>query len=176
VTRLRLTFSILATLAITSSQARAEEAILGVSGVVAAVETCLAAVGPSSTDDARLAADGWIEKPIENISKAKGGAEANRLFAKDGAGATIFINIVKSKKRPVHHCHVIAVRDAKGIAAIEATLALHLGATVMAMPNGMTFFQIPNRDVIVTSTPEKLENGIQTDIHTMAFDVKEMTK
>jgi hypothetical protein len=166
----------LATLALVSGQVRAEEAIPGVSGAIAAVDTCLAAVGASSTDDARLAADGWIEQPIENISKAKGGAAANRLFAKDGAGAAILINVVKNKKRSTHHCHVMALRDAKGIAAIEAALALHLGATPLSMPNGIVFFQIPNRDVIVTSTPKKLENGVQTDIHTMAFDVKEMTK
>jgi hypothetical protein len=163
-------------LAIASAPVRAEEAIPGVSGAIAAVDTCLAAVGPSSTDDARLAADGWVEKPIENILKAKGGAEANRLFAKDGAGAAIVINIVMSKKRPVHHCHVMVLRDAKGIAAVEAALSLHLGAKLLTMPNGMVFFQIPNRDVIVTSTPKKLENGVQADIHTMAFDVKEMTK
>jgi hypothetical protein len=176
VRELRLTFPVLATLAIASAQVRADEAISGVSGVIAAVDTCLAAVGASSTDDARLAADGWVAKPIENISKAKGGAGANRLFAKDGAGAAIVINIVRNKKRSVHHCHVMVLRDAKGIAAIEAAIALHLGAKPLTIPNGMVFFQIPNRDVIVTSTPKKLENGVQTDIHTMAFDVKEMTK
>jgi hypothetical protein len=168
--------SVFATLAIASVEVRAEEAILGVNGAIGAVDTCLAAVGSSSTDDARLAADGWVEKPIENISKAEGGAAANRLFAKEGAGAAIVINIVKSKKRATHHCHVMVLRDAKGIAAIEAALALHLGAKLVTMPNGMVFFQIPNRDVIVTSTPKKLENGVQADIHTMAFDIKEMTK
>jgi hypothetical protein len=152
------------------------EALSTQSGPIGAVDTCLAAVGVGSTDDARLATDGWVERPIENIEKAPGGAPANRLFTKDGAGAAIVINIVDRDNRKVHHCHVLSQRNAKEILALEVELGRHFGGKITPLGQGSLFFEVPGRNVIVTSERKPGKDGVMIDIHTMAFELKEDSK
>jgi hypothetical protein len=148
----------------------------GQQGAIEAVSTCLAAVGVGTTDDARLAADGWTERPVENIDKAPGGAAANRLFTREGAGAAIMINVSVREKRTTHHCHVITQRSAAEAAALDTALGKHLGGKVTPLGPAMTFFEVPGYNFIVTSNRKPSGDKVMIDIHTMAFELKETKK
>jgi hypothetical protein len=141
---------------------------------VAAVETCMSAVGPSSINVERLTADGWAEKPIENIDKAPGGAADNRLFHKVGSGV-IHVNVVGKDRQ--HHCHWLISADRRTADAMNALIGRHFGGKVVPMGESGVVFQPQGRsDVIVMSSLKKDKKGGLYEVHTMAFDLNKMEK
>ena len=72
---------------------------------VQAVELCTEVARPAAFNLDPLAAAGWTEGEIKNIEQAPGGAEGNRLFIREGAGAVIMLNI--DPKKGGHYCHVL---------------------------------------------------------------------
>ncbi len=140
---------------------------------VAAVDTCIAAVGPKSMDESKLLAAGWVEKPIDNIDKAPGGATDNRLFHKDGQGV-IYINVAGKERN--YHCHWLISADVRTADAMNAALAKHFGGKMFPAGKGGALFQPGDLPVIVMSSLKPAKGGPMFEVHTMAFDAKAMEK
>lgn len=135
---------------------------------VAAVSTCIAAVGPKSMDEAKLLADGWAEKSIDNVDKAPGGAAANRLFHKDGQGV-IYVNVAGKGD---YHCHWLISADVRTADAMNAALAKHFGGKMFPAGKGGALFSPADLRVIVMSSLKPTKGGAMYEVHTMAYEAK----
>jgi hypothetical protein len=138
-------------------------------GVMAAVDTCLAATGLNAIDPARAVRDGWTEQAIANSENAP---DHPRLFSKDRSGALMLFT-QGSDGAP--SCHVMVVSTPEGNEALAAALVAHAGneflpdqglgadISVMRVPGNTSLLVLRRRAddthfmadvVIVPSAPE----------------------
>lgn len=141
-------------------------------GVMAAVDTCLAATGLHAIDPARLTADGWTEQVIENVENSP---THDRLFSKNGSGALIFYNFDRDNGTP--HCHVVVVRTAEGAEALMPALTGHLGGPFLPGDQGLgpdsSAMRVPGRPFILVLVRQPNQEHLMADIHIMPTDGSE---
>jgi hypothetical protein len=136
---------------------------------VEAVELCTAVARPKDFDLEPLAAAGWKEGEIKNIESARGGAAANRLFIRDGAGAVIMLNIDVEKGG--HYCHVLTSGPSKLIDLFERALVPSVGEALKLTP-ALTFYKSTGKPYIVSMSRKPSGKDILADVMVMAFEPK----
>jgi len=139
-------------------------------GAVEAVELCTQVARPDSFNLEPLAAAGWSEGEIKDIDKAPGGAAANRLFTRDGAGAVIMLNI--NVEKAGHYCHVLTSGSRKFIDLFEMALVPSVGLPLKLTP-GMTFYKTDGKPFIVSLSRKPNGKDVLADVMVMAFVPKE---
>lgn len=134
-------------------------------GVMAAVDTCLAATSLNAVDAPRLARDGWTEQVIDNIESAP---HPYRLFTKARSGALILFNF-NDDGRP--HCHVMVVRTPEGVDPLARALIDHLGGGFLpgdqGLGGGATAMRVPGRPFVLVVRPQPDDRDMMADIQIM---------
>lgn len=142
---------------------------------IEAVELCTQVTRPDSFVLEPLAAAGWTEGEIKDIDKAPGGAAANRLFIREGAGAVIMLNIKEGKDKGGYYCHVITNGPAKFVDLFERALQPTLGPALKFGPN-ITFFKSDKKPYIVSLSRKPAGKDVMADVMVMAFVPKEKSE
>jgi hypothetical protein len=136
---------------------------------VQAVELCSQITRPAAFELEPLTAAGWSEAEIKNIDKAPGGAAANRMFMREGAGAVIMLNI--DTRKGGHYCHVLTSAPPKLIDLFERALEPSFGPAMKLGP--ITFYRTDKRPYIVSLSRKPSGKDVLADVMVMAFVPKE---
>ena len=136
---------------------------------IEAVELCTAVVRPNEFNLEPLASAGWTEGEIKNIEKAPGGAQANRLFIREGAGAVIMLNI--NVEKGGHYCHVLTSGPSKFVDLFERALVPSVREAMKLTP-ALTFYKSTGKPYIVSLTRKPSGKDILADVMVVAFEPK----
>jgi hypothetical protein len=136
---------------------------------IEAVELCTAVARPKEFNLEPLATAGWKEGEIKNIDQAPGGAAANRLFTREGAGAVIMLNV--NTEKGGHYCHVLTSGPSKFIDLFERALVPSVGEAMKLTP-ALTFYKSTGKPYIVSLSRKPSGKDILADVMVMAFEPK----
>lgn len=140
---------------------------------VEAVEVCTQVARPHDFNLEPLAAGGWKEGEIKDIDKAPGGADANRLFIREGAGAVIMLN--KDIEKGGHYCHVLTQGPRKFVDLFEMALVPSLGMPIKFGPD-TTFYKTEGKPFIVSLSRKPSGKDVMADVMVMAFEPREKSE
>ena len=110
--------------------------------------------------------------PIKNIDKAPGGAAANWMFHKDGQG----VIVVNVGDKNIYHCRWAIAADRREADRLNLALAAHYAGKTTTMTPTSFMFDVNGRDIIAISDLKPADKGTLFEVHTMAFDPKELGK
>jgi hypothetical protein len=138
------------------------------SGVLAAVDTCLAATRPTAIDPARLSADGWTEEAIDNVEASP---RPIRLFSKARSGALVMFNFADDGG-PI--CNIMVVRAAEGPEPLASALAAHLGGALQPEESrvgpGAAVMRVPGRPFFLVLRRQPDDRNIMANIQIMPIE------